>query len=111
MVRNLVIVGGVVLLALVVAVATGLLEIPGLRTRSRVSTDAPPVTREQLGDDLYTAQAFPALDPEAGKFKGDPLTLRGHVQIKDKQEVPAQVAGQILYIGEGVPDGVIDVCG
>ena len=111
MVRNLIIVGCVVFASLIVAVSFGWLRIPGIGDTTPHPTDVTVVPKEQLGDDLYAAKEFPPLDPEAGKFKGDPLTLRGHVQIKDKQEVPALVEGQILYIGEAVPEGVIEACG
>lgn len=111
MVRTLVAATIAIVLLLAGAVWVGLLTIPGVQDYIRPSTDQSVTPIERLGGDLYAPAAFPALDPEAGKFKGDPLTLRGHVQIKDKQEVPAQVSGQILYIGEPIADGVVEVCG
>ncbi len=111
MVRNLVIVAVVGALALVAAVWTGIVVPPGWDTRPPNTSDASSAGVDQLGGDLLAAKPFPALDPEAGKFKGNPITLNGHVQIKDKQEVPALAAGQILFIGEPIPDGVLDACG
>jgi WD40 repeat protein len=66
---------------------------------------------EQFGSDLYTATAFPALDPDVKKAKTEPLVLHGTTAIKDKQEVPSLVSGQILFIGQPIPDGVVEAVG
>jgi WD40 repeat protein len=110
MVRTLIVVVVVLVLLLAAGVYTGIVPIAGFGTRPPVVETKVP-KREQLGDDLYTAKPFPTLDPDAGKFKSDPVILRGHVQNKDKQEVPSLVAGQIWFIGEPIPDGVVEVVG
>jgi WD40 repeat protein len=112
MVRTLVIVAVALVLLLGLGVWTGVIRVPGFDADTVGTTATTTAKADQLGGDLYpTTVPFPPLDQKAGTFKGDPLTLRGHVQIKDKQEVPALVEGQILFIGQAVPEGVIEACG
>jgi WD40 repeat protein len=102
------IVGGVVVL-LILGVWTDYLPVPGTRSAPK----QPPTERpkeEELGGDLYSAKPYPKLH-EPGKLKADPIVLRGFTAIKDKQDVPALVAGQILYIGKAIPDGVVEAAG
>jgi WD40 repeat protein len=73
----------------------------------------PKVDLEKLGGPLYP----PAKDLVQGRElhpvpKGvDPIVFAGTLQEIDKIDVPSQVAGQVLYIGDGVPEGVTQVCG
>ncbi len=99
-----------VVLFMLAAVSLGLVNIPGFEKTTKPPPEPPP-TAEQLGGDLYSAEAFPVVAAEAYKPKGTPITLRAHINIKDKQEVPALVAGQILYVGEAIPDGLVEAAG
>jgi WD40 repeat protein len=83
-----------------------LLEIPGVTT----PPIPPPAPEVNLGGDLYPPAPFPELQPR-GEAKPPPVVLSGYMTIKDKQEVPSPVSGQILFIGEPVPDGAVEAAG
>jgi WD40 repeat protein len=73
---------------------------------------AQPARKLDLGDDLYPAAPFPAFPVSAAaKRPAEPVVLRGYLITKDKQDVPALVAGQLLFVGEPVPDGAIEAAG
>ena len=63
--------------------------------------------RRPLGPFLYTpVPLLPAVraDRDPGRLK-DPLVIDGHLVVTEKQDVPSKRAGQILFIGEEIPDG------
>lgn len=66
----------------------------------------------ELGSVLYAAQALPK-EPNvpAGRQGADPIILHGHITVLDKVDVSSQVAGQLLFIGEEVPEGAAQVGG
>src|SRR5689334_16761679 len=66
------------------------------------------VARE-LGPELYPPAPLPAPAREpadAGQLK-DPIVIDGHLVVTEKQEVPSKRAGQILFIGEEIPNGAL----
>jgi len=70
------------------------------------------VQEAQLGGDLYPAQPFPEVRlPNAAARPVDPVVISGYLTALDQQDVPSQVPGQILFIGEEVPEGVVQVTG
>ncbi len=55
---------------------------------------------------LYPATpARPAVNAALGQLK-DPIVIEGHNVILEKQDVPSKRAGQLLFIGEPLADGV-----
>ena len=66
----------------------------------------------ELGEPLYPAEPFPELKTANGSVRAlQPLAIRGTIVVKDKQEVPSQVSGQMLFIGDGVPGGAVEAAG
>lgn len=66
----------------------------------------------QLGNPLYP----PAKLDKRGRLHAvaegrDPIVLTGNLREIDKVDVPSQVPGELLYIGDGVPEGVTQVTG
>lgn len=64
-----------------------------------------------LGADLYEARAFPALKPSETLRAVDPVVIGGYVTALEQQEVPSQVPGQILFVGEEIGEGVVQAAG
>jgi WD40 repeat protein len=63
-----------------------------------------------LGDDLYKAEGFPEIrQPTPGV--ADPIILYGVMNALEVEEVPSQVAGRILFIGEQVDERAVPVVG
>lgn len=99
-------------LFVVIAGWAGLIELPWeTGEASKTASTGAEKVEANLGGELWQPESFPPLDPAVGRPRTDPIILRGFTSIKDKQDVPANVGGQILYIGEGVPDGVVEVAG
>jgi WD40 repeat protein len=109
MMRAILAIGAGVLVFLGIAYYAGLFPGGGGDGPARTAAaDATP--REKLGSDLYQAAVYPKLQ-ETGTLRPDPIVLRGFTAIKDKQDVPASVAGTILYIGVAIPDEVVEAAG
>lgn len=66
-----------------------------------------------LGSDLYESKAAPAPEVPGGKegWYRDPVVVQGHMNVMDKMEVPSQLTGQLLFVGEEVPEGAAQVAG
>src|SRR5438105_4647703 len=92
------------------------------------STDVPPPSRLKggpnsaakdraakfdVGGVLYAPWPRPKVQPINGaRPYVDPIAvIAGHLGVVDKNEVPAEVEGTLLYIGEEVPDVAIAVAG
>jgi WD40 repeat protein len=61
-----------------------------------------------LGDDLYKAEGFPEIK-QPTRVVTDPIILYGVMNALEPEEVPSQVAGRILFIGEQVDEGAVPV--
>jgi WD40 repeat protein len=62
---------------------------------------------QELGPEIYqpVPLAVPIRDPMAmGRLK-DPIVIDSHLVVTEKQEVPSKRSGQILFIGEEIPEG------
>ena len=64
----------------------------------------------ELGDDLYENKPFPKIAP-AKKNVATPIVLPGVMNPIDVEEVPSQVPGRILFIGDQVDDSVVLAAG
>ncbi|MBX9681107.1 MAG: hypothetical protein K2X38_20305 [Gemmataceae bacterium] len=66
----------------------------------------------ELGNVLYAAQALPKEPNAPARQQGaDPIILHGHITVLDKVDVSSEVSGQLLFIGEEVPEGAAQVGG
>ncbi len=67
----------------------------------------------EIGNFLFPPKKYP--EEPAVVVKGAPLTdsvvIPAHLSIIDKQDVSAQVPGQILFIGEEVPEAALALAG
>ncbi|MCI0681742.1 MAG: hypothetical protein L0Y71_06535 [Gemmataceae bacterium] len=67
---------------------------------------------EQLGEPLYPAAALPRRGLRHTVAGGrDSIVITGNLRAIDRVDVPSQVPGQLLYVGDGVPEGVTEVVG
>jgi WD40 repeat protein len=96
------------LLFIAIAVGTGLIELP---TDKDTTKAVQPLAVRDVGPDLYSPQSFPPIDPAVNKPHKESITTSGTIRIKDKQDVASQVSGQIHFIGEPLPDGLIEAVG
>jgi WD40 repeat protein len=74
-----------------------------------------PVEKE-LGGDLYEPKGLELFEAKARAAKGpgravDPVVIPGHISALEQQEVPSQVPGQILFVGDEIPEGVVQAAG
>jgi WD40 repeat protein len=64
-----------------------------------------------LGPDLYDpAPSPPAAGPGAER-RVDPVVVQGTMAVIDRAEIAAQVAGQLLFFGEEIPEGAAQAAG
>lgn len=96
------------LLFIAIAVGMGLIELPKPNDSTIV---APPPQLSDLGPDLFTPQPFPPIDKAVNKPHKESITTSGTIRIKDKQDVASQVSGQVLFIGEPLPEGLVEAVG
>src|SRR6266404_7949734 len=96
------------LLFIAIAVGMGLIELPKPYDQPK-DRSLPEVG--DLGPDLFPPQPFPPIDPAAGKLQKEPIITSGSIGIKDKQDVASQVSGQVHFIGEPLPDGLVEAVG
>lgn len=76
------------------------------------SAESPVTPLAELGADLYEAAAFPKLERvEAPAQLLDPVVVAGFLRPIEEQEVPSQVPGQVLFVGEAVPEGAVQAAG
>lgn len=74
--------------------------------------DVPDEKRLELGDFLYPPLPIQEVKEAAPTAKGsDPVVILGHMTVLDTQNVPAQVPGRLLFIGEEVPEGMVQAAG
>lgn len=67
---------------------------------------------ESLGDALFPPAKEDQKAPHHKVAGGrDQIVFSGMLNVMDKVDVPSPIPGQILYIGEGVPEGVTQVAG
>jgi len=74
---------------------------------SEASVDPAVKVAQELGQPLYkpVPLSMPAIDPAGQGLLRDPIVIEGHNVVLEKQEVPSKRSGQILFIGEEIPDG------
>ncbi len=63
---------------------------------------APP---PELGGDLFTPAAYPPAPLRQNFRKVDPVAVLGTMAVIDRPDIPAQIAGQLIFIGEQIPEG------
>src|SRR5436309_6155032 len=93
--------------AVAVAASMGVLQLPLLPTEELPRGDAR--SKPELGGDLYSAASFPALEPLNTRM--EPIILRGYATLRDKQDVPSGLSGQVLFVGVPVPDAAVEAAG
>ena len=93
--------------AVAVAASFGVLDWPLLPIYDPSPAD--PRAKPELGGDLYSAAAFPPIESLAGGR--EPITLRGYATLRDKQDVPSGLSGQVLFVGVPVPDAAVEAAG
>jgi WD40 repeat protein len=117
MVRFLAILVTTCLIGWFVAVQLGLIDrsskFPDDRPLPPAANGGAPVEPDaELGNALFAGEALPKEPKIAGHRQGaDPIILHGHITVLDKVDVASQVAGQLLFIGEEVPEGAAQVGG
>src|SRR5262245_133673 len=89
----------------------GLFEDPGSPFNALVSKNTEKVpTKEQLGGELYSAKPFPTVgNPPLRSI--DPIVLHGNMNALEEEEVPSQVNGRVLFIGEELDEDVAPLAG
>lgn len=77
--------------------------------------DVPPkpedVKKVNLGGDLYPPVPWPKTAAPVTKRAVDPVVVVGNMAVIDRPDIPAQVPGQLMFIGEEVPEGAAQVAG
>jgi WD40 repeat protein len=66
---------------------------------------------DELGPWLYPPAKEESKEPYHRSSGMDPVILQGHLTEIDKIDVPSKVSGPILYVGDGVPEGVTQLAG
>jgi WD40 repeat protein len=64
----------------------------------------------QLGDALYSPAEFPAIEMPIVKG-ADPIVIHGHLSPLETQDAASRVNGQLLFVGERIEDGAVQVAG
>ena len=65
---------------------------------------------EKLGEDLYTAEPFKPIKPSQRQNR-DPIVLLGAMNAFETEEVPSQIFGRVLFVGEQVDETAALVAG
>jgi WD40 repeat protein len=78
--------------------------------RNDEEASIPVAAIETLGADLYAAEKFPEIHVRERKGR-DPIVVPGIFNAIEEEEVPSQVPGRILFIGEQVDDSAVLVAG
>src|SRR5437763_723097 len=60
-----------------------------------------------LGDDLFKPSAWPPASATAAERKVDPVVVLGNLTVLDGPDIAAQIAGQIIFVGNEVPEGAM----
>lgn len=90
----------------------GLMQETGPTGNDAGAAEQPVTPLAELGDDLYEAAAFPKLERAAAPARAvDPVVVAGFLRPIEEQEVPSQVPGQVLFVGEAVPEGAVQAAG
>ena len=63
-----------------------------------------------LGGQLYPAPPVPAVErtPQTGR---DPVTIYGSLKVVNQMDACAEVPGPILFVGQPIPEGAVQVAG
>jgi WD40 repeat protein len=106
----------IVLLAVVLAGAAGwyfeLFTHPSDNRDGDSQMQSVPVDPKSLGEWLYKpAPAHPGKAFHQIKGGRDPVAITGTTTEIDKLDVPSNNGGEVLYIGDGVPEGVTQLAG
>jgi WD40 repeat protein len=62
-------------------------------------------SEDQLGDFLYKPGPYPEVEKATRKTVSNPIVLYGVMNPTEEEEVPSQVPGALLFIGEEVDEG------
>ena len=66
---------------------------------------------KNLGAPLFEPAEIKVVEAPVPYRKVDPIVVLGHMAVMDKLDVPAQIPGQLLFIGEDIPEGATQVAG
>ncbi len=69
------------------------------------------VVQHDLGRELYPAVPMPPWSGPLVETRVDPVVVVGTMSSKDRPDIAAQMAGQIMFIGDEVPEGAVQVAG
>src|SRR5438105_2137101 len=79
---------------------------PAAKDQAKRAAPAP-----DLGATIFKAAPWPAAPAAIEERRVDPVVVLGNMAVLDRPEMAAQVPGQIMFIGEEVPDGALQVAG
>src|SRR5262245_53506359 len=99
-------------LAAVAAWQMGLLNsIAPFDRPSHDYVETPRKKLEHLGKELYPVQSLPTSALNQGVNGADPIAFPGILVTVEKMDACAQIPGQILFVGQEIPEGAAQVCG
>src|SRR5207237_4383476 len=76
------------------------------------SANDPKVTRtKDLGKNLYPPVALPPATTMLPERKVDPVVVLGNVGVFVRPDIAAKIPGQVMFIGEEIPEGAAQVAG
>ncbi len=64
-----------------------------------------------LGAVLYPAAEMPPTPPEPEQRQRDPIIIQGNLVALYRPEIAAQIAGQVMFVGDEIPEGATQLAG
>ncbi|MEI7685329.1 MAG: hypothetical protein WCL32_09900 [Planctomycetota bacterium] len=71
----------------------------------------PTTTAVQFGGPLYPPQTFVKRLENIARHGADPVVILGNLGAVEKMDASAQLPGQLLFIGQEIPEGAVQVAG